>query len=144
MQQVQDQEEPARKKRETADGHALAIKNADAEPEAEEAPNSQNDKATTAQQVHRVKREPHSVLSKKKRRAQRKLEQKASAEKQQQQQAEQEEEQSVQAEVEPVVKKKEESEEEVATSTETTAPELSHLAKRKEKTMARGTRNEAL
>lgn len=118
-QQLQEQEEPARKKRETADGHALAIKDVDAEPEAEEAPASQNDKGTMAQQVHRVKREPHSVLSKKKRRAQRKLEQKASSEKQQQTK---QEEQSAQAEVESVVEKKEEPNE-VAASTATTAPE---------------------
>ncbi|KAL8905418.1 MAG: hypothetical protein Q9207_002658 [Kuettlingeria erythrocarpa] len=122
-QQLQDQEEPARKKRETADGHALAIKNADAEPEAEEAPAAQNDKGTVAQQVNRVKREPHSVLSKKKRRAQRKLEQKASSGKQQQQQTEQKEQQSVKAEVEPVVEKKEQSRKEVATSSETATPD---------------------
>ncbi|KAL8921026.1 MAG: hypothetical protein Q9208_005917 [Pyrenodesmia sp. 3 TL-2023] len=115
-QQLQDQEEPARKKRETADGHALAIKNIDAEPEVEEAPASQSDKGTIAQQVDRVKREPHSVLSKKKRRAQKKLEQKAS----EKQQAEQEP--SIQAEAESFTEKEEGSIEKL-TSNESTAPE---------------------
>ena len=75
--QLQDLEEPARKKRETADGHALAIKNVGAGPEAVETPNSEEHQSTMAQQVNRLKRKPRSVLSKKQRRAQRKMEQKA-------------------------------------------------------------------
>ncbi|KAL8645283.1 MAG: hypothetical protein Q9210_006791 [Variospora velana] len=91
--QLQDLEEPARKKRETADGHAVAIKNAVVtaeseatpdEPGADDAPGSVRDnKGTTAQQVERLKREPRSVLSKRQRRARRKLEQKKGMMKQQ-------------------------------------------------------------
>ncbi|KAI4126587.1 MAG: hypothetical protein LQ338_003667 [Usnochroma carphineum] len=75
-QQLQNLEEPARKKRETADGHAVAIKDSVAEPEAVETPTPHNEKGTIPQ-VHRVKREPRSVLSRKKRRAQKKVEQKS-------------------------------------------------------------------
>lgn len=75
-QQLQDSEEPARKKRETADGHALAIKDDTTEPDATETPTPQKDNGTTVQQVDRVKREPRSVLSRKQRRAQKKSEQK--------------------------------------------------------------------
>ncbi|KAI4248144.1 MAG: hypothetical protein L6R40_001233 [Gallowayella cf. fulva] len=67
-QQVQDSEEPAKKKRETADGHALPIQNVGTEPEAAEKPQEAKDLGTTAQQVNRVKREPKSVMSNKQRR----------------------------------------------------------------------------
>ncbi|KAL8959427.1 MAG: hypothetical protein Q9193_003707 [Seirophora villosa] len=78
--QLQDLEEPARKKRETADGHAVAVKNlVSAADEPEEAVDAQvllRDEGTTARHVDRVKREPRSVLSKRQRRARRKMEQK--------------------------------------------------------------------
>ncbi|KAL9017269.1 MAG: hypothetical protein Q9185_005390 [Variospora sp. 1 TL-2023] len=90
--QLQDLEEPARKKRETADGHAVAIKNAVVTAESEattdepgtvDEPGLVRDKGTTtAQQAERVKREPRSVLSKRQRRARRKLEQKKGVTKQ--------------------------------------------------------------
>ncbi|KAL8718990.1 MAG: hypothetical protein Q9225_003948 [Loekoesia sp. 1 TL-2023] len=76
-QQLQDLEEPARKKREAADGHAVAIKSVASEPEVVEAPDEQKDNGTAAQQVNRVKREARSVLSRKQRRAQQKMDQKA-------------------------------------------------------------------
>ncbi|KAI4114583.1 MAG: hypothetical protein LQ341_007772 [Variospora aurantia] len=91
--QLQDLEEPARKKRETADGHAVAIENAEVtaesdatadEPGAVDELGSVRDKDATAQQAERVKREPRSVLSKRQRRARRKLEQKKGVTKQQQ------------------------------------------------------------
>ncbi|KAL8825755.1 MAG: hypothetical protein Q9170_007673 [Blastenia crenularia] len=88
-QQLQDLEEPARKKRETADGHAVAIENGAPKPERESREVPQEGKGTAAQQVNRVKKKPHSVLSKKQRRAQKKMEQKA-MEKKQADQAEQE------------------------------------------------------
>ncbi|KAL9011555.1 MAG: hypothetical protein Q9173_003609 [Seirophora scorigena] len=78
-QQLQDLEEPARKKRETADGHAVAVKNsvlAADEPEAVDAQVALRDQGTTARHMDRVKREPRSVLSKRQRRARRKMEQK--------------------------------------------------------------------
>ncbi|KAI4156997.1 MAG: hypothetical protein L6R39_000860 [Caloplaca ligustica] len=77
-QRLQDLEEPARKKRETADGNGLAIKDVDAEPEAIKTLTPQKAKGTTAQEVNRVKREQRSVVSRKKRRAQKKSAQKAS------------------------------------------------------------------
>ncbi|KAL9598570.1 MAG: hypothetical protein Q9219_004401 [cf. Caloplaca sp. 3 TL-2023] len=80
--QLQDLEGPAKKKRETADGHAVAIKESVPESEVVEPPVAEKLKDTTAQQVNRVKREPHGVLSRKQRRAQKKVEQKASEKKQ--------------------------------------------------------------
>ncbi|KAL8941801.1 MAG: hypothetical protein Q9216_002039 [Gyalolechia sp. 2 TL-2023] len=76
--QLQDLEEPAQKKRETADGHAVAIKNVSSGFEVVESEISQEDQGTTAQQVQRVKRQPRSALSRRQRRAQKKLAQKAS------------------------------------------------------------------
>ncbi|KAL8935112.1 MAG: hypothetical protein Q9211_004870, partial [Gyalolechia sp. 1 TL-2023] len=76
--QLQDLEEPAQKKRETADGHAVAIKTTALEAEVVESQTSQEDKGTTAQQVQRVKREPCSALSRRQRRARKKMAQKAS------------------------------------------------------------------
>ncbi|KAL8846521.1 MAG: hypothetical protein Q9221_008397 [Calogaya cf. arnoldii] len=79
-QQAQDSEEPAKKKRETADGKAMPIKDIGEEPEAVE--KEHEDKAaeeTVAQQVNRVKREPVGILSRRQRRLQRKKEQKTPA-----------------------------------------------------------------
>ncbi|KAL8645831.1 MAG: hypothetical protein Q9226_007123 [Calogaya cf. arnoldii] len=79
-QQAQDSEEPAKKKRETADGKAMLIKDIGEEPEA--VGKKHEDKAaegTVAQQVNRVKREPIGILSRRQRRLQRKKEQKASS-----------------------------------------------------------------
>ncbi len=76
-QQAQDSEEPAKKKRETADGKAMPIKEVGIEPETlEEKPESKEVEGTIAQQVNRVKREPMGVLSRKQRRVQRKARQK--------------------------------------------------------------------
>lgn len=80
--QLQDLEEPAQKKRETADGHAVAIKTSFLGPEVAETQAPQDDKDTMAQQVQRVKREPRSALSRRQRRAQKKLQQKALEQKQ--------------------------------------------------------------
>ncbi|KAL9578263.1 MAG: hypothetical protein Q9212_005828 [Teloschistes hypoglaucus] len=72
-------EEPARKRREAADGHAVGIKDLAAEPEVVEKPIVNEEKGNTAQQqVLRVKLEPRSVLSRRKRRQIRKLAQKQS------------------------------------------------------------------
>ncbi|KAI4265639.1 MAG: hypothetical protein L6R38_009272 [Xanthoria sp. 2 TBL-2021] len=72
-QQAQDSEEPAKKKRETADGKAMPIKDIGAEPEnVEKKLEDEVAEGTVAQQVKRVKREPMGVLSRKQRRMQRK------------------------------------------------------------------------
>ncbi|KAL9629888.1 MAG: hypothetical protein Q9204_005023 [Flavoplaca sp. TL-2023a] len=72
-QQAQDSEEPAKKKRETADGKAMPIKEVGVEPESLESKLDAKDaKAMLAQQVNRVKREPMGVLSRKQRRMQKK------------------------------------------------------------------------
>ncbi|KAI4201985.1 MAG: hypothetical protein LQ350_002890 [Teloschistes chrysophthalmus] len=71
-------EEPARKRREAADGHAVGIKDLAAEPEVVEKPIVNEEKGNTAQQVLRVKLEPRSVLSRRKWRQIRKLAQKQS------------------------------------------------------------------
>lgn len=74
--ELQDLEEPAQKRREVGDGHAVGIKNsAAAEAEVVETETEtlqEEEKGTTAQQVQRVKREPKSALSRKQRRAQKK------------------------------------------------------------------------
>ncbi|KAL8881583.1 MAG: hypothetical protein Q9192_007768 [Flavoplaca navasiana] len=72
-QQAQDSEEPAKKKRETADGKAMPIKEIGVEPEnLEKKPSEKSAEDTVAQQVNRVKREPMGVLSRKQRRMQKK------------------------------------------------------------------------
>ncbi|KAL8884691.1 MAG: hypothetical protein Q9215_007324 [Flavoplaca cf. flavocitrina] len=72
-QQAQDSEEPAKKKRETADGKAMPIKEIGVEPEnLEKKPSEKSAERTVAQQVNRVKREPMGVLSRKQRRMQKK------------------------------------------------------------------------
>ena len=77
-QQVQDSEEPAKKKRETADGKAMPIEEVGIEPEIIEQPKGEKNQDTVAQQAHRVKREPKGALSRRQRRMQRKkMEQKA-------------------------------------------------------------------
>ncbi|KAL8776750.1 MAG: hypothetical protein Q9213_008149 [Squamulea squamosa] len=77
-QQVQDSEEPAKKKRETADGKAMPIKDVGAKPDSDvEQLEPRKEQETTLQQLNRVKREPHGVLIRKQRRTQRKTERKA-------------------------------------------------------------------
>ncbi|KAL8799735.1 MAG: hypothetical protein Q9182_005678 [Xanthomendoza sp. 2 TL-2023] len=76
-QQVQDAEEPAKKKRETADGHALPIKAVGTEPENIAGPGENHEQGMVAKQDRRVKREPKGVLSRKQRRMQKKMEVKA-------------------------------------------------------------------
>ncbi|KAL8715193.1 MAG: hypothetical protein Q9220_001151 [cf. Caloplaca sp. 1 TL-2023] len=77
-QRIQDSEEPAKKKRETADGQAVAIKDIANEPATIQKSEVESEKGTVAQQVKRVKLEPQSILSRKKRRIKKKSEQKAS------------------------------------------------------------------
>ncbi|KAL8801059.1 MAG: hypothetical protein Q9200_007060 [Gallowayella weberi] len=76
-QQVQDAEEPAKKKRETADGHALPIKEVSTGPEDVAEPSEGYEQGLVAKQGKRVKREPKGVLSRKQRRMQKKMELKA-------------------------------------------------------------------
>ncbi|KAL8968011.1 MAG: hypothetical protein Q9183_002662 [Haloplaca sp. 2 TL-2023] len=77
-QQIQEQDAPARKRREAADGHAVGIKDIGTEPESVETPEKpvEVENSTTVQQVVRAKKEPVSVLSRKRRRQQKKFEQK--------------------------------------------------------------------
>ncbi|KAL8950798.1 MAG: hypothetical protein Q9222_003175 [Ikaeria aurantiellina] len=79
-QRIQDSEEPAKKKRETAGGQAVAIKDVGLIEQpgiADEKEKVEPEKGTVAQQVGRVKVEPQSVLSRKKRRVKKKSERKA-------------------------------------------------------------------
>ncbi|KAL8699874.1 MAG: hypothetical protein Q9224_001228, partial [Gallowayella concinna] len=76
-QQVQDAEEPAKKKREAGDGHALPISDVGTEPEEVGKPEEGKEQDTVVQPVNRVKREPKGVLSRKQRRMQKKMELKA-------------------------------------------------------------------
>ena len=76
-QQIQEQDAPARKRREAADGHAVGIKDIGTERESVETRDKpvEAEKSTTVQQVVRAKKEPVSVLSRKRRRQQKKIEQ---------------------------------------------------------------------
>ncbi|KAL8865883.1 MAG: hypothetical protein Q9174_006637 [Haloplaca sp. 1 TL-2023] len=78
-QQIQEQDAPARKRREAADGHAVGIKDIGTEPESVETPEKpvETEETSTVQQVIRAKKEPVSVLSRKRRRQQKKFEQKS-------------------------------------------------------------------
>ncbi|KAL8663582.1 MAG: hypothetical protein Q9202_003770 [Teloschistes flavicans] len=71
-QRTLETEEPARKRREVADGHAVGIKDLATELEVIEQQIPEVETGTNAQHVYRVKLEPRSVLSKKQRRQQKK------------------------------------------------------------------------
>ncbi|KAL8736945.1 MAG: hypothetical protein Q9181_002171 [Wetmoreana brouardii] len=76
-QYILELEEPARKRRAAADGHAVGIKTAaPTDLEIIEKPAAVSKGEPTVQPVHRVKIQPRSVLSRKQKRQQKKLEQK--------------------------------------------------------------------
>ncbi|KAL8729294.1 MAG: hypothetical protein Q9166_004791 [cf. Caloplaca sp. 2 TL-2023] len=74
LQEQRNAEEPAKKKRETAGGQAMPVKEVGAEPEAvDEKLAERKEQGTVAQQVHRVKLEPKGVMSRRQWRMQKKM-----------------------------------------------------------------------